>query len=220
MFSGWNKTSLTREILQLVLENSRSSCRSNQQTVSRTICCSFYFRKISWQSTSDHTTLKNSKEVRIIDLIHQLHFTININDYYLHLETWEELMVLSFTMNKQNYARYGTYYLTQMGSLDSTHPGAHEEIQEKGISVCRNSTGVWQSIDGTGEQTFMRNSKTAGNYISFLMCSGCSYLFLFWGGKYFFVFNSWASRNCLISNRMSLCCLSLYYLIEANYLGV
>ena len=117
--------------------------------------------------------------MRITDLIHQLHFAININDYYLRLETWEELMVLSFTMNKQNYARYGTYYLTQMGSLDSTHPGAHEEIQEKGISICRNNTGVRQSIDGTGEQTFMRNSRTAGNYISFLMCTGCSYLFLF-----------------------------------------
>ena len=43
--------------------------------------------------------------VRIIDLIHQLHFAININDYYLRLETWEVLMVLSFTMNKQNYVR-------------------------------------------------------------------------------------------------------------------
>ena len=169
----------------------------------------FISKKLVEQSKSDHTTLKDSKRfeenyakyaemqkrcnagefgvmakywmlyVRIIDLIHQLHFAININDYYLRLETWEELMVLSFTMNKQNYARYGTYYLTQMGSLDSTHPGAHEEIQEKGISICRNSTGVRQSIDGTGEQTFLRNSKTAGNYISFLMCSGCSYLFLF-----------------------------------------
>ena len=92
--------------------------------------------------------------MRIIDLIHQLHFTININDYYLHLETWEKLMVLSFTMNKQNNARNGTCYLTQMGSLDSTHPGAHEEIQEKGISVCRNSTDVRQSIDGTGNKRF------------------------------------------------------------------
>ena len=81
-------------------------------------------------------------------------------------------MVLSFTMNKQNYARYGTYYLTQMGSLDSSHPGAHKEIQEKGISLFRINTGLRQSIDGTGEQYFMRNSKTAGNYISFLMCSG------------------------------------------------
>ena len=80
--------------------------------------------------------------VRTIDLIHYLHFAININDYYLRLETWEELMVLRFTMNKQNYARYGIYYLTQMESLDSKHPGAHEEIQEKETPVCRNNTYV------------------------------------------------------------------------------
>ena len=92
--------------------------------------------------------------MRITDLIHQLHFAININDYYLRLETWEELIVLSFTMNKQNYVRYGTYYLTQMRSLDSTQPGAHEEIQEKGISVCRNNTGVRKSIDGTGSKLY------------------------------------------------------------------
>ena len=55
-------------------------------------------------------------------------------------------MVLSFTMNKQN-ARYGTYYLTQVGSLGSTHPGAHGDIQEKGISICRNNTGVRQSME-------------------------------------------------------------------------
>ena len=58
--------------------------------------------------------------VRIIDLIHQFHFTINVNDYYFRLETWEELMMLSFTMNKHNYARYGKDYLTYVGSLDST----------------------------------------------------------------------------------------------------
>ena len=91
--------------------------------------------------------------VRIIDLIQQLinQFAININNYYLRLESWEELKVLSFTMNKQDYARCGTYYLTKMASIDSTHPGAHEEIQEKRISACRNNTGVRQSIDGTGE---------------------------------------------------------------------
>ena len=38
-----------------------------------------------------------------IDSNHQLHFAININDYYLRLETWEELMMFSFTKNKQNY---------------------------------------------------------------------------------------------------------------------
>ena len=43
-----------------------------------------------------------------------------------------------------------------------THPGARQEIEEKGISVCRNDFGIRQSIDGAGEQTFMRSSKTAG----------------------------------------------------------
>ena len=46
-----------------------------------------------------------------------------------------------------------------MGSLNSTHPGAHEEIYKKGISVCRYNTGIRQSIDGTEEQTFMRHRR-------------------------------------------------------------
>ena len=79
-------------------------------------------------------------------------------------------MVLSFTMNQKNCARYATYYLTQVESFDSTHPGAHEKIQ--GISVCSNDTGIREPIDGTREQTFVSNSKTVGNYFSFLMCSG------------------------------------------------
>ena len=65
-------------------------------------------------------------------------------------------------MNKQNYSRYGTYYTTQLRSLDKTHPGAREELEIKGLSVCRNEYGIRQSIDGSGEQTFMRSSKTAG----------------------------------------------------------
>ena len=69
-------------------------------------------------------------------------FAINVNDYYLHLEIWDVLMVLSFTMKEQNYAQCSTYYLTQMGSLDSTHPGAHKEIEERGISICRNNTVI------------------------------------------------------------------------------
>ena len=110
----------------------------------------FISEKLVEQSKSDHTTLKNSKEfeeyyakyvemqkrcnagefgvtgkywtlyVRIIDLIHQLDFAININNYYLRVETWEELMVLSFTINKQNFARYGTYYLKHEIALSRT----------------------------------------------------------------------------------------------------
>ena len=50
----------------------------------------------------------------------------------------------------------------QLRSVDKTHPGAREEIEKKGMSVCRNEYGIRQSIDGAGELTFMRSSKTAG----------------------------------------------------------
>ena len=70
---------------------------------------------------------------RIIHLIDQFHFVININDYFLRLDTLKELMVLSFKMNKQNYARYGTCYLTQIKSLDRSYLRTREEIQEKEI---------------------------------------------------------------------------------------
>ena len=59
-----------------------------------------------------------------------------------------------------------------MSSLDSTHPGAHEEIQGKGIFVYWINTIIWQSNDGAGEENYMWNFMTTGNDFSFLMCSG------------------------------------------------
>ena len=92
---------------------------------------------------------------RMIDLIHQLHYSVNINDFWLCLHSWEELLKISAVMNKRNYLRYGLYYTMHLRSIDKTHPGAKEEIEKKGLSVCRNEHGLRQSIDGAGEQTFM-----------------------------------------------------------------
>ena len=47
----------------------------------------------------------------------------------------------------------------QIENMKNTHPGAKEELEEKGLSVCRNSLNVRQSIDGAGEQTFMKSAK-------------------------------------------------------------
>ena len=104
----------------------------------------------------------------MVQCLHMLHYAININDFELRRHIWEELLKLSFSMNKQNYARYGTFYVTQLANLHITHPGAIEEIEKKGISVCRNKWGVRQSTDGAGEQTFMKNSKTAGGIKNFV----------------------------------------------------
>ena len=70
---------------------------------------------------------------KIMDLIHQLHFSVNVNDYFLRLVTWEELLKLSFAMSKPNYSRYGSYYTMILRSIDTLHPGAWEEYR---IEVC------------------------------------------------------------------------------------
>ena len=75
---------------------------------------------------------------------------------------------MCFTTNKQNYAKYGTYYITQLENIEVTHPDAKEELQETGLSVAQNQFNIHQSIDGAGEQTFMRSSKTTGGVKSFV----------------------------------------------------
>lgn len=101
-----------------------------------------------------------------VDRQYMLHFAINMSDYDLRLKCWTGFMPFCFAMNKQNYARYGSFYCRQLMTLDDTHPGARAELL-KGLSVCRNNTGIRQSVDAAGEQTFMKNSKTPGGIKNF-----------------------------------------------------
>ena len=80
-----------------------------------------------------------------------------------------------FATNKIHYARYGTFYIQRLKHLDSTHPGAFEEICEM-VLVRRNKTGIGQAIDLAGEQTHMRNAITAGFLLSLSNLSSFVYL--------------------------------------------
>ena len=62
---------------------------------------------------------------------------------------------------------YGTFYINQLKRLDFSHPGARYEIVEVGLSIRRNDIGVGQAIDLAGEQTYMKNAKTAGEITKF-----------------------------------------------------
>ena len=86
----------------------------------------------------------------LVELIQRLHYSINVDDFHLQMKCWRELVVLCFPTNKRNFARYGSYYKEQTQNLPNTHPGAIEELLEKGISVRRNTNGIGQSIDGAG----------------------------------------------------------------------
>ena len=75
----------------------------------------------------------------------------------LRIDAWEYFLPLCFATEKIHFARYGTFYIQQLKNLDSTHPGAFEEICEM-VLVRRNKTGIGQAIDLAGEQTHMRNA--------------------------------------------------------------
>ena len=100
--------------------------------------------------------------MKLVDRQQKLHCSINTNDFDLRMLMWRESLSLCFATNRVNYARYGTYYLNSLVYLDTTHPGAKEEIDKVGLSVRHNTYGIGQSIDMAGEQNYMRNAKTAG----------------------------------------------------------
>ena len=56
----------------------------------------------------------------------------------------------------KKYGRCGTYYINFLENIENAHPGAVEEIRDKGLSVRRNAVRI------AGEQTYMRSAKTAG----------------------------------------------------------
>ena len=98
----------------------------------------------------------------LVDRQRKLHFAINNNHFSLRLLMWKKSLPLCFATNRVHYARYGTYYLKSLECLKSTHPGAKEEIENVGLSIRRNTLGIGQAVDLAGEQTYMRNAKTAG----------------------------------------------------------
>ena len=106
------------------------------------------------------------KYMEMVSKLHLFHFAINTNNYSLKVASWDYFLPLCFTTNKIHYARYGTFYIQQLKNLDSTHPEAVQEI-EHFISVRRNTFGIGQAIDLAGEQTYMKNAKTAGGITQF-----------------------------------------------------
>ena len=104
----------------------------------------------------------------LVELQHKFHYSINMNDFALRLDCWRRIVRLCLATNKRNYGRYGSYYVKVLENLETTHPGAIQKLPSKRLSVRRNSFGIGQSIDGAGEQTFMRSAKTSGGIGCFL----------------------------------------------------
>ncbi len=70
---------------------------------------------------------------------------------------------MCFSTNRIHYARYGTFYVKSLESLERTHPGGEEEIRAI-VSARRNTQGIGQAIDMAGEQSYMKSAKTTGKH--------------------------------------------------------
>ena len=92
-----------------------------------------------------------------------------------------------------------------------------KRFKKKEFRFVEKNTGIQQSIDGTGEQIFKRNSKTAGSCFSFLMCSGWTFSEQANIYIYFLQFLDHTKLSYLKPHEFII---SLYYLIEGNYFGV
>ena len=100
--------------------------------------------------------------MKLVDRQQMLHYSLNCNDYDLRMISWNASLPLCFATNHVHYSRYGKYYLQFLEHIDSTHPGAKDEIKGVGLLIRRNKLGIGQSIDLAGEQSYMRSAKTTG----------------------------------------------------------
>ena len=82
----------------------------------------------------------------------KLHYAISTNNYNLHLLIWKKSLPMWFV----------TFYVKFLEYLEDTHPGAEEEIEEKGYSVKRNTLVIGQAVDMAGEQSYTKSAKTVG----------------------------------------------------------
>ena len=103
------------------------------------------------------------KYISLVDRQHMFHYAVNTNDACLRLQMWKESIPMCFSTNRIHYARYGSFYLKSLESLDITHPGSKDEMKAI-VSVRRNTQAIGQAIDMAGEQSYMKSAKTAGKH--------------------------------------------------------
>ena len=63
-------------------------------------------------------------------------------------------------LGKTNYARYGSFYVHQMKSIDIIFPGLKTFLEENGMSVqAQEKYALRTAVDQRGEQTINKNAK-------------------------------------------------------------
>lgn len=86
-----------------------------------------------------------------VERLHLLHYAVNRNDFDLPLQICKEAIHGCSNKNKWH-----------LKNLKQTLPGTREELEKNGIFVCQNNLNIRQSVDETGESTFMKDPVIVG----------------------------------------------------------
>ena len=66
---------------------------------------------------------------------HVIHTAAQENNSEARLYAWEYFILLHFVFNKSNCARYGSYYLETLRTIENRYPAMKEMMKHAGLSV-------------------------------------------------------------------------------------
>ena len=105
---------------------------------------------------------------KAIDRQQKFHFSINTNDFDLRLKCWKGSLLRASQKKKTELSKVWHILYYPATKYRPYLSQCKRRVTRKGLSVSRNQFYIRESTDGTGEQIFMRRSKTTGCIKSFV----------------------------------------------------
>ena len=86
----------------------------------------------------------------------------------MQVKCWKEILPYSFSLNRTNYSKYGSYCVSQLLTTDELFPGHKELSKNYVISVQGQDRYPFQAaMDHRGEETLNHDAKTGGGLTNF-----------------------------------------------------
>ena len=99
---------------------------------------------------------------------HVIHTAEQENNFDARPAAWDYFIPLYFAFNKTNYARYGSFYVETLKSIEEKYPGLKEMLKKAGLSVQgQDKYPLRIAIDQRGEQNINRDANTSDGIKAF-----------------------------------------------------
>ena len=104
----------------------------------------------------------------LVRMQHVIHTSIQENDFKKRVLGWKYFLPFYFALIYSSYARYGSYYVRALESIEQMYPGVNDMLKCQGLSAqAQEKYSLRASIDQRGQQTINRDAKTSGGAKAF-----------------------------------------------------